>query len=343
MSRNRGKRFDDTPRLNIKKVIATIIAIVVFIMIIVSLKNILTTDDKTNEVSSLTTYISVLENNKWGVIDNKANKVIDTTYDEMIIVPDKNKDIFICTYDVDYNSETYKTKVLNKDGNEILTEYNLVQAIENTDGNNVWYENNVLKFEKDGKFGLINFEGKEILKPEYDNIYSLTGLEKSLIIEKDGKKGLVNTSMGEIVIPTEYADITNLAENYEAGYIVKNSENKFGIISPDKTKILDTKYDEIKKVSGNGYYVVVENGKTEVVDKSGNIVLNTGFDSIESINIDNFIITKSGKYGVINKSGEELIPAEYDNLKFAFSNAFIAQKDGKYGIIDKSGNTRSRI
>lgn len=339
MSRNRGKRYDDTPRLNIKKVVATIIAIVVFIMIIISLKKILTTDNKTKEVSSLTTYISVLDNNKWGIIDNKGNKIIDISYDEMIIIPDKNKDIFICTYDVDYNSESYKTKVLNKDGNEILTEYNLVQAIENTDGNSVWYENNVLKFEKNGKLGLINFEGKEILKPEYDNIYALTGLEKSLIIEKDGKKGLVNTSMGEIIIPAEYADITNLDENYEAGYIVKSVENKFGIIGADKTKILDTKYDEIRKVSGNNYYVVVENGKEVVVDKSGNIVLNTGFESIKSINVDNFIITKSGKYGVVDKLGEDIIPAEYDNIKFAFSNTFIAQKNGKYGIIDRSGNT----
>lgn len=339
MSRNRGKRYDDTPRLNIKKVVATVIAIVVFIMIIISLKKILTTDNKTKEVSSLTTYISVLDNNKWGIIDNKGNKIIDISYDEMIIIPDKNKDIFICTYDVDYNSESYKTKVLNKDGNEILTEYNLVQAIENTDGNSVWYENNVLKFEKNGKLGLINFEGKEILKPEYDNIYALTGLEKSLIIEKDGKKGLVNTSMGEIIIPAEYADITNLDENYEAGYIVKSVENKFGIIGADKTKILDTKYDEIRKVSGNNYYVVVENGKEVVVDKSGNIVLNTGFESIKSINVDNFIITKSGKYGVVDKLGEDIIPAEYDNIKFAFSNTFIAQKNGKYGIIDRSGNT----
>lgn len=339
MRRSRGKRFDDTPRLNIKKVIATIIAIIVFIMIIISLKNILTTEDDTNDVSILTTYISVLENNKWGVIDNKGNKVIETNYDEMIIVPDKNKDIFICTYDVDYNTENFKTKVLNKDGKEILTEYNLVQAIENTDGNNVWYENNVLKFEENGKFGLINFDGKEILSPEYDNIYALTGLEKSLIIEKDGKKGLVNTSMGEIIIPVEYADITNLDENYEAGYIVKNDSNKYGIISADKSKILDTKYDEIRKVSGNGYYVVVENGALEVIDKSGNIILNSGFDSIESINVDNFIITKSGKYGMINKSGEEVIKPEYDILKFAFSNTFIAQKDGKYGIINNSANT----
>lgn len=339
MSRNRGKRYDDTPRLNKKKVFATIIAIVVLIMVIISLKSLLTPNNKNKDVSSLTTYFSVFDNNKWGIIDNKGTKIINTTYDEMIIVPDKNKDIFICSYDIDYNSENYKTKVLNKDGNEILTEYNLVQAIENTDGTNVWYENNVLKFEKNGKYGLINFEGKEILKPEYDNIYALTGLEKSLIIEKNGKKGLVNTSMGEVIIPAEYVDITNLSENYESGYIVKTVENKFGIIGADKTKILDTKYDEVRKVSGNNYYVVIENGKMEVVSKSGDIVLNTGFDSIESINVDNFIVIKNGKYGAIDKTGKEIIPAEYENLKFAYSNCYIAQKDGKYGTIDKSGNT----
>ena len=36
MSRARGKRYDEKPKLNIKKVIATIIAIAVFIMFISS-------------------------------------------------------------------------------------------------------------------------------------------------------------------------------------------------------------------------------------------------------------------------------------------------------------------
>ena len=60
MSRSRGRRVDNVPRLNIKKVFATIIAIMVFIMITISLKKILTSNDKqTKDVSSLTTYISV--------------------------------------------------------------------------------------------------------------------------------------------------------------------------------------------------------------------------------------------------------------------------------------------
>lgn len=342
MSRNKGRRFDDTPpKLNIKKVIATIITIIVLIMIVVSLKKILTPKEKqTKNVSSLTTYISVFENNKWGVIDNKGNVIIDLKYDEMVIIPDENKDVFICNYDIDYNNETYKTKVVDENEVEILTNYSKVSPLENTDGTTVWYEKNILRYEENGKYGLINLEGKKLVEPEYDNIYALSGIENSIIIEKSGKKGLVNATTGEIVIEAKYLDIVSLSKTYENGYIVKNDINKYGIIAADKTQILSEKYDEIKNVTGNNYYVVVENGVLEVVDSSEKIILNSGYDSIEEIEIDNFIIIKDSKYGVINKSGETIISPEYENIKFAITDCFIAQKNGKYGIIGKDGSTK---
>ena len=186
MSRSRGRRYDEGPRkLNIKKVVATIIVIIGIIMIILSIKNLLTNEEKTKDVSTLTTYISVLENNKWGVIDNKGNIIIDLKYDEMVIVPDKNEPLFICTDELDYNTESYTTIVLNEKGNEVLGEYSEIVAVENNDISNVWYEENVLKHKKDGKFGLINFEGKEIVKPIYDEIYALEGVENSIILVKD--------------------------------------------------------------------------------------------------------------------------------------------------------------
>lgn len=342
MSRSRGRRFDDTPpKLNIKKVIATIITIIVLIMIFVSLKKILTPKEKsTKEVSSLTTYISVYENNKWGVIDNKGNIILDLNYDEMIIIPDETKPVFICNYDIDYNNETYKTKVVDENGNEILTDYNNVSPLENTDGLKIWYENNILKYEENGKYGLIDLAGKQLVPAEYDNIYALQGIEKSIIIEKNGKKGLVNTSMGEIIIEPKYLDIMSLSKSYENGYIVKNDQNKFGVIAPDKAQILSEKYDEIKNITGNNYYVVVENGVLEIIDSSEKVILNSGYDSIEEIEVDNFIIIKNSKYGVINKLGETIIAPEYENMKFAITDYFIAQKDGKYGIIDKNGNVQ---
>ena len=229
---SRGRRYDDTPKLNVKKVIATVIAIIVVIMVIYSIRNIFKTDVKTQEVSTIDTYFPVYSDGKWGVIDNSGETVIKLSYDEMVAVPDKNKDLFIATYDVDYDLNTYSTKVLNKNGEEILTRFSSIEAIENTDGDNIWYENNILKYKQDGLYGLIDFDGKVIVNPEYQNIYALEGIQKNIIVEKDGKKGLVNTVLGEIIINAEYDEITTLTNSYENGYIVKK-DGKYGVISAD--------------------------------------------------------------------------------------------------------------
>ena len=333
-----GRRFNPEPKLNLKKVFATIMAVIVIIMIIISLKKLLTNSNDTNDTSTLITFFTIFEDNKWGVIDNKGNKIINNTYEEMIIIPNKNKDVFICTYDVDYDNETFKTKVLNENENEIFKEYENISAIENTDGKRVWYEENLLKYKKDDKYGLIDLDGKVVVSPEYDNIYALEGIDKSIILEKDGKKGLVNTSLGEIIIPVEYIQISNLTDSYDNGYIVKNEQNKYGIIGADKKKILEEKYDDIKHVTGNNYYVVVENGVTEVIDTLGQVILNSGFDSIEEISLNNFVIIKNNLYGVITKDSEVLIEPNYTNIKYAFLNYYIVQKDGKYGIVDIQNN-----
>ncbi len=340
MSRSRGRRYDDDSRqLNMKKVIATIIVIIGIIMIVFSIKNLLSGDEKNKDVSTLTTYISVVENNKWGVIDNKGNTIIDLIYDEMVIIPNKTQDVFVCTYNIDYNNETFDTKVINEKNEEILNEYDNITAIENTDGTNIWYEDNVLKFEKAGKIGLIDFEGKIIADAEYDDIHALSGIKDTLIIEKAGKKGLINNKTSEIIIDPVYIEIVAISDKHEDGYIVKNDENKFGLIANDKTKVLEEKYDDIKHVTGNGYYVVVDDGTAKIIDKAGRIILEEGFDSVEAVQVDNFIIIKNGKYGVIDKKGNIVISPEYENIKFGTTESFIAQKDGKMGIIKKDGTT----
>ena len=225
---SRGRRYDDTPKLNKKKVMATIIAIIVFMMFCISLKNLLIKEEKrTQEMSTVTTYMSIYNNGKWGVMNQKGETIVVPNYDEMIIIPDAEKDVFVCTYNIDYNNETYKTKVLNSEGSEILTEYENVEAMQNTDGLNIWYEKDVLKFTSNGKYGLIDFKGKQILPAEYDNISVLEGIEKSIVIEKNGKKGLVSSSTGEIIILPEYLEISALTDNYQDGYIVKKQKIEY--------------------------------------------------------------------------------------------------------------------
>ncbi len=334
----RGRRYDDEPKLNIKKVIATVVAIIVLIMFIISIKNLLSSSPTTKEVSIAETYFPVYTNTKWGVIDNNGKLIIDTTYDEMIIVPDPKTDLFICITDVDYENETYHTKVVNKNGETILTNYQNVQAIENSDDTDIWYENNILKFEQNGKYGLIDFKGKLILDAEYDDIYALQGSQKNIMIEKDGLKGLVNTSMGEVIIKPEYNHISTLTHTYENGYKIEQN-GKYGIISADAKMIFEPKYDDIKKVASNEYYVVVQNGKDRLINSNGEDVLTTGFDTIEQINGENIIIKQNDLYGVMKTDGTTVIANEYEDLKYVYGDYYIAKKSGNYGIICVTGDT----
>ena len=186
----KGKRYQTEGKLNYTKVFAVIIAIAVVIMFIFIIRNVFKQREK---VTKNYQYFTLYAQNKWGVMNQDGEEVITPSYQEMIIIPDEEKEVFICTYDVDDQTGTYKTKAINSKNEDIFTEYDQVEAIDNMDkNNNLWYEKNVLKVSKNGKYGLIDFNGKELLPIEYDEITTLDGMENSIIIKKDEKVGLVN-------------------------------------------------------------------------------------------------------------------------------------------------------
>ena len=182
-------------------------------MVVISIKKLFDKNKKVDKMNIQTAYFTVYENGKYGVIDSSGKAIIKPSYDEMIVIPNSKKAVFIVTEEIDNSTNTYKTKALNNTGKVILEKYSKVQAIENTDGINIWYEDNILKYEKDGLYGLIDFSGREIVAPEYNDIYSLSGVEKSIIIEKNGSKGIVNSTLGKVVIEPEYSDIKSLEKS----------------------------------------------------------------------------------------------------------------------------------
>lgn len=339
---SKGKRYDTEAKLNYKKVFAVIIAIIVIIIAIIAVKKLLT-KAKNAKTLEKTDYFAVYSENKWGVIDSKGETVINPMYQEMPIIIDKSKDIFLCTYDVNEEDGTYKTKVINSKNEEILTNYDKVEALENYDASqNIWYEKNVLKFQKDGKWGLIDLDGKEIATNIYDNIETLKGIENSIIVEKDGKKGLLNDK-GSKIIDTEYINIQAFGDDYKNGYITINQENKYGITSFSGEKILENNYEKIDDIYGDKYFVIRENGKQILIDKQGNKVLQEGYDEIKQIAKSGIIFTKQNKYGLMDFEGNIKIDAEYDNLKEINTDIYTATKDGKTGIIDQDKNEKTEM
>lgn len=333
---SRGKRYETEPKLNYQKVIAVIIALAVIVMFVLIIRNIFNEKEKISQSSE---YFVLYSNEKWGVINQLGETVIAPSYREMLVIPDKTKEVFLCTYDINEETGEYKTKAINSKNEEILTGYDKIEAIDNIDKNeNVWYEDNVLRVQKDGKYGLIDLNGKELLPTEYDEIIGLNGIENSILIKKDDKYGLVNDT-GSVIIEPNYKEIKNLGETYREGYITIDENDKYGVIGATKMKLLDNKYDNIEQVYLSDYYLVTENGERKVINSSGETILNSGFDQISSKTEDGFIYVSQGLYGEINTTGEVQIEPTYQDLKQVKKGVYIAKNNDRYGIIDNEGNT----
>lgn len=339
MRKGRGRRYETEPKLNIKKVIAVIICFAVIIMFIFAIKSLLTKSKNLDKIEVIS-YYTVYTNERWGVINSNGDIVIEPTYEEMIVIPNNKEDIFICTYDINYENNTYKTKVLNAKQEELFTGYDLVEYIGNYDSNtNLWYEENVLRVKKDNKFGLINFDGKLLLKPEYISITALTGIKNSLLIKTESGFG-ISDSQGNIHVEPNYNSIKAMSDDYKDGYIVENKEGKYGIVDFTKKVILEPKYEEIKNIYDNGKYIVKEEGKYKLINKESEIILEQKVENIVDMTGDNLIIKENSNYGIIDTKANIILDVEYQDLKHAFSNYYIAKKDNKYGIIDLNGNEK---
>ena len=337
---SKGRRYGDEPKLNYKKVFAVAIAFVVIIMAIIMLKNILTKAKNTKPLD-VVDYYSLYQDEKWGIVGSNGEIVIEPMYQEMLIVVDKSKDVFLCTYDINEEDGTYKTIAINKNNEEIFTNYDKVESLENYDNSgNVWYEENILKVQKDGKWGIIDLNGNQIKETIYDDIYTLKGVKNSIIVKKDEMLGLVNDKGVDICKP-EFKEITGLGGENKNLYLTLDEENQYGIVNFSGNTLLENKYEKIENLYSEKYFVVTIDGKKKVIDQKGNTILENLDGEIKQIANDGIVFIKDGKYGLLSFDGNILIePTTYTNLKEINTGIFLVTKDGKCGVIDKEQNEK---
>lgn len=329
----KGRRYNGEQHLNYKKVLAVIIAFIVFIMSIIIIKNSLTKSKEINTKDRIN-YYAFYKDEKWGILGSNGNIIIEPRFQEMPVVVNKTKDVFLCTYDINEQNDEYKTIVLNSKNEQIFTTFDKVEALENFDSSeNVWFEQQVLKVEKNGLYGLIDLEGREVIEPKFDQIETIKGIENSLLVRKDNKVGLFNNNGTGILEPI-YNEIKPYGENYKDGYITINSENKYGLVNYSGETILENKYDKIFNCSSDKYFAIEEEKKQKLIDKSGNIILENNFDEIKQVVTSGVVYIKNSKYGLMNFNGEIIIDASYSELKEINNDIFLAKKENLYGLID---------
>lgn len=302
-------------------ILAIIIAVIGCVFNLSEIENII----ETAEIEAK--YYLVQQDYKYGVIDTEGNIVIDIQYED-IDIPNPEKEIFVCTKIQENGLE--ETKILNSRKEEILKEFSNVSTIElNDDENEIEYEKHVLRYEENGKYGIINFDGKKVTEAIYDEIEALKYKEGDLLVKKDDKYGVIN-SQGKVVIKPKYDTIEgdgyyNSETKYSyTGYIVCSKENngyKYGYIGSNGKKILKNEYSEIYRVleaddKQNVYLIARKNGKVGFI-KNNKKILDYEYQNIEYDPINKLIkVQRNTSYGVYNINGEEIIQAKYKEISF---------------------------
>ena len=301
-------------------------------------------------------YYKIISDGKSGVIDKDGKVIIEPEYNT-IKIPNPKEAIFICIYDYNAASGEYKTKVLNEKNEEILTNYENVNTIDIKEiVSSIPYEKTVLQYQKNGKYGIIDFNGKDITKPIYEEIRNMPYREGELIVKKDGKYGIININGGKLV-NVEYDYITG--DNYYStekeyaldGYIVgKNDENgkmQYGYLNSDRRQYLELDFDRIYRMNNvkddaNTYLVAEKDGNIQLY-KNDKVLLDNNYQAI-NYNEDSglLILQKDNKFGITDLNGKQILNVEYDQIQIP-GNYILATKNGNSETYDLSGTKQEDL
>ncbi len=299
------------------------------------------------EITSID-YMKICENNKFGVINKNGDVIVRPIYDE-IDIPNPSKPLFICMYNYNEEKQQYNIKVLNEKSEQILYQYVIVEAIKlNGSTSKIPYEKSVLKYMKNGKYGLIDFQGNIIVKPSYEEISALGYKEGLLLVKKNGKYGIININ-GATIIKEKY-DLIQSDGYFESdndydksGFIVgektkTENEYNYGYINFKGKQILQCKYNQIDRIyninkNDDIYLVAFENGKAGFYKNNKNIIKHEYEDMAYNENNNCLIIQKNSKQGISDLNGNIIIDIQYDDI-FISGKYINAQKNESVDVYD---------
>ena len=176
---------------------------------------------------------------------------------------------------------------------------------------------------------------------DYDFIGAFTdgGLA---IAYKDGKRGLIN-ARGEEILPCKYDDLAKCGQIFILKNSGKYGI--FSNFSEAGATIATCEFDELLNDDANGAaeeFCAKKGGKWGVVDKNGAAITPFKFDEISEVAPDFIVAKKDEKWGIANKRAQTLTAFEYDGASRVRcgKNLFKVCKDGKYALVGINGEVK---
>lgn len=341
--------------------------------------------------------MKVKKDGKFGVINAKGATLIKEEYDDIVadgfyteedkyglsgyIVSNKTTNGYRFGYinydhvkdlDVKYNSIE---RILQNNNNDICLivckngQYGIVKnnkLLVNYSYQGIEYDNTNKLFElqRSAKFGIIDYNGNEIVPIEYNEI-AINGMY--IKAEKTEEQTDFYNIFGGKVTDIKY---TSLIKTENDKYYITITENDlYGVVNSNKEEIIKNKYSYIEYLFDDYFIAAKENGYLGVINSKNEKVIDFKYNVLQKIEDTNVIEAKVLKENIVELYSKELEKiyssknayvykeniyikaythneAKYFNLngnetktdKVFESNSLLASKvDNKWGFIDRNG------
>ncbi len=231
--------------------------------------------------------------------------------------------------------------------------------------------NNSMVVSREGKYGLADGLGAELLETEYEEVHPYSEDDMALIL-RDGVYVYIDRDAQTRLVPdTSYRNLGMMS----SGRTVAAVNGKYGLLDENLQPLTEFAWDELTQISDsagacalNGKWALInksgkartdyvyedvirdeygfcvgqkrifvkENEIYHLVDKKGSPVGDLTFDDAHIFPEEGYAaVCKDGKWGFVDAKGKLMIEYQYEDAQ-SFSHGFAAVcVDGKWGYIDE--------
>ncbi len=221
------------------------------------------------------------------------------------------------------------------------------------------FKNGIAYVQQNGKWNMINMAGELLLDDWWDDLYidrntvALATDSKKVLMDMNGivlaehsyKNGKwVLSTLSQQVLPSEV----------ECEYVMKVSNgyyyqvgSKWGMMDENASVICPLQWDQVTSTQDENYFLVKNNGKTGLLDQSGNLMIDSIYDNISYITTDRWIVRKESFAAVMDNSGNIIKDLSSENyvVLYPVGNGYIQYEtdSDQWGFMDSDGTVLSCV
>lgn len=185
---------------------------------------------------------------------------------------------------------------------------------------------------QNGKYGYVQSDFK---KGNFQWDYASNYLDSIAAVKKDGKWGLIDLN-GKFITGLDYDDIKLDKDNlsFVNGVAFAKQNGKYVMLNSKGDKIGSTSFDDAKVFFSKEYAAVKVGDKWGYVNEKGEIKINPQFEDAQSFSIGLGAVKVNGKWGYINYNGKIVIDCQFnDAMPFSNKGIAVVKDSDKYRFI----------